>query len=277
MSPHVLADAAGSFQHLASGSLLLAIPVAVVAGLVSFLSPCVLPLVPGYLSYVTGLSGADLAGEAPRAEGPGAALAAPAGTSKAATRRVLLGSSLFVLGFSAIFITTGTLFGSLGSHLQAHATAVERILGVVAVLLGVSFLGVLPGMQREFRIHRLPTAGIVGAPLLGAAFGLGWTPCIGPTLGVVLGLAADPHTATAGRGAVLTTFYCVGLGLPFVVAGLAFRRALGAFAWVKRHYAVVMRVGGLMLVVVGVLLVTGAWDGLSRDLRDVLPGYSTPV
>jgi cytochrome c-type biogenesis protein len=144
-------------------------------------------------------------------------------------------------------------------------------------VLGISFLGAIPGLQREFRVHRLPSAGLVGAPLLGAAFGLGWTPCIGPTLGVVLGLSADPNTATAGRGALLTAAYCVGLGLPFVLAGLAFRQALGAFAWVKRHYGVVMRVGGLMLIVVGLLLVTGAWDGLARDLREVVPTYTAPV
>lgn len=278
MTGHVLADAATTFQHAADGSLLLAMPVALLAGLVSFLSPCVLPLVPGYLSFVTGLSAADLAGDtAGRPEGPGAALAPAPAAGLRTTRRVVVGSALFVLGFSAVFITTGALFGSLGSRLQAHATAVERGLGVVAVLLGLAFLGAIPGLQREWRLHRVPAAGVATAPLLGIAFGLGWTPCIGPTLGVVLGLAADPHTATAGRGAVLTTAYCIGLGLPFIATGLAFRRALGAFAWVKRHYAVVMRVGGLMLVVIGLLLMTGVWETLSRDLRDVLPSYSSPV
>ena len=258
---HVVASAATSFQHAADGSLLIAIPVALIAGVVSFLSPCVLPLVPGYLSYVTGISGADLA-EAP---------------SPNARHRVLLGSILFVLGFSFVFVTTGTLFGSLGSHLQAHAKLMERILGSVAILLGLAFLGLVPGLQREFRWHRLPSAGVLGAPLLGIAFGLGWTPCIGPTLGVVLGLAADPNTATAGRGALLTAAYCAGLGLPFVIAGLAFRHALGAFAIVKRHYSVVLRVGGLMLLAVGVLLVTGEWDTLSRHLRDYGANYNPPV
>jgi cytochrome c-type biogenesis protein len=265
MTPY---DAASTFQHAAAGSLLLAIPVAVAAGLVSFLSPCVLPLVPGYLSYVTGLSGADLAGDTQ----PGST---PAG-DRHATHRVLAGSILFVLGFSIVFVTAGALFGGLGAHLQEHAAALERVFGVVAIVLGLAFLGLVPGMQREWRFHRLPVAGVAGAPLLGVAFGLGWTPCIGPTLGVVLGLAAD--SATAGRGAILTTAYCVGLGLPFVLAGLAFRRALGAFAVVKRHYALVMRVGGLLLVAVGVLLVTGEWDSISRWLRlHVGSGYATPV
>ena len=248
----VLASAADTFTDAAAGSLLIALPVALLAGLVSFLSPCVLPLVPGYLSYVTGLSGADLAGES----------TADAGERRP-THRVLFGSSLFVLGFSAVFVATGAIFGSLGSQLLTHALLVERILGALAILLGLVFLGFVPRMQREWRLHRVPAAGIAGAPLLGVAFGLGWTPCIGPTLGVVLGLAADPDTATAGRGAVLTAAYCVGLGAPFVVAGLAFRRALGAFAAVKRHYAVIMRLGGLMLIVVGVLLVTGEWNDIN--------------
>jgi cytochrome c-type biogenesis protein len=176
-----------------------------------------------------------------------------------------------------VFISTGALFGSIGSRLAAHTIAVERVVGVVAILMGLAFIGAIRGLQREWRWHRLPVAGLAGAPILGLAFGLGWTPCIGPTLGVVLGLAADPHTGTAGRGALLTTAYCIGLGLPFILAGLAFRHALGAFAAVKRHYAVVVRIGGLLLVVVGVLLVTGAWDALSRDLRDVLPNYNSPV
>jgi cytochrome c-type biogenesis protein len=192
---------------------------------------------------------------------------------------VLLGSALFVLGFSAVFIATGAIFGSLGSQLLTHALLVERILGGLAIVLGLVFLGFVPGMQREWRMHRLPAAGIAGAPLLGVAFGLGWTPCIGPTLGVVLGLAADPNTATATRGAVLTTAYCIGLGVPFVVAGLAFRRALGAFAAVKRHYGLVMRLGGLMLITVGVLLVTGAWNDINIWLvrEGNVTDYTPPV
>jgi cytochrome c-type biogenesis protein len=276
----VLASAAGSFQHAAAGSLLLAIPVAMLAGLVSFLSPCVLPLVPAYLSYVTGLSAADLAAEGPRvSDGPGTAVAVEALATTPGRRRgrVLLGSSLFVLGFSSVFILFGAFFGAAGAHLEAHAIAVDRVAGGVAVLLGAAFLGLVPGFQREWRFHRLPALGIVGAPLVGVAFGVGWTPCTGPTLGVVLGLAGDPHLATAGRGALLTTAYCVGLGVPFVLAGLAFRKALGAFAVVKRHYAVILRAGGLLLVAVGVLLLTGEWTTLSIQLRDSLPGYTSPV
>ena len=262
MTGLVLASASSTCQDLANGSLLLAIPVALLAGVVSFLSPCVLPLVPGYLSYVTGLSGAELAEAEQRPD-----------------RRMLLGSALFVLGFSVVFVSTGALFGGLGAHLLRHAVLVERILGAVAILLGLAFLGIVPGMQREWRMHKLPAAGVAGAPLLGLAFGLGWTPCIGPTLGVVLGLAADPNTATAGRGALLTTVYCLGLGLPFILAALALRRALAAFAAVKRHYAVVMRIGGALLIGVGVLLVTGAWDHVNTYLLTHLDvaGYTPAV
>lgn len=275
----IVADAATSFQHAADGSLLLAVPVAALAGLVSFLSPCVLPLVPAYLSYVTGLSAADLAASPRLSDGPGTAVAAEAIASSRSRNggRVALGASLFVAGFSAVFILFGAFFGAVGAHLVTHARLVEDVAGMIAVVMGAAFLGLIPGFQRDFRFHRLPALGIAGAPLVGMAFGVGWTPCTGPTLGVVLGLASDPSTATAARGAVLTTAYCVGLGLPFVVAGLAFRRALGAFAFVKRHYSVVLRGGGLLLIAVGVLLFTGTWDSLSVWLRGAFPGYTSPV
>src|SRR4051795_4189624 len=270
--------AAGTCSNLAGGTLLLAIPVAFAAGLISFLSPCVLPLVPGYLSYVTGLSGADLAGTAAVSDGPGTAVAPAAQLAAQRTHRVLLGSVLFVLGFSLVFISEGTLFGHLGNlgsdYLLEHQTLVNRVGGVLTIALGVVFLGVLPRTQREWRFHRLPRAGVAGAPLLGVLFAVGWTPCIGPTLGTVLQLAFDQSLATAGRGALLTAAYCVGLGVPFVIAGLAFRRALGAFAVVKRHYSLVVWTGGLMLIAVGVLLLTGEWTSLSRHLRDTFSGYT---
>lgn len=275
----VLASASTTFEHAASGSLILAIPVAFLAGLVSFLSPCVLPLVPAYLSYITGLSAADLADGSHRlSDGPGAALAAAAQPSpRWGHGRVLVGSILFVAGFSSVFILFGAFFGAAGAHLDQHATLVDRIAGGVAIVMGLAFMGWLPGFQREWRFHRLPMLGIAGAPLLGLAFGVGWTPCTGPTLSVVLSLAGDPNTATAGRGALLTAVYCAGLGLPFIVAGLAFRKALGAFAVVKRHYALVVRGGGLLLVTVGVLLVTGEWATLSNHVRDWFPAYTAPV
>jgi cytochrome c-type biogenesis protein len=282
MSVLVVADAATTFQNAANGGLLLAIPVAALAGLVSFLSPCVLPLVPAYLSYVTGLSAADLAADQHQrqvSDGPGTAVAVGVLPRRRRFQggRVLLGSSLFVLGFSSVFILFGAFFGAVGAHLDQHFVLVDRIAGVVAIAMGVAFLGLLPAAQREWRFHKLPSIGIAGAPLVGLAFGIGWTPCTGPTLTVVLGLAGSPSTGTAARGALLTTAYCIGLGLPFIVAGLAFRRALGAFAVVKRHYAWVLRGGGLLLVAVGVLLVTGEWNTLSIQLHTLTPGYTTPV
>jgi cytochrome c-type biogenesis protein len=273
-------SAGTAFEHAAAGSLLLAIPVAFLAGLVSFLSPCVLPLVPAYLSYVTGLSAADLAADTRRvSDGPGATVAAAAQPGRWGRRRgkVLLGSALFVAGFSSVFILFGAFFGAIGAHLEAHAVLVDRIAGAIAMLMGLAFMGWLPGFQREWRFHKLPALGIAGAPLLGLAFGVGWTPCTGPTLGVVLSLAGDPNTATAGRGALLTAVYCMGLGLPFVLAGLAFRRALGAFAIVKRHYALVVRGGGVLLIAVGVLLVTGEWNTLSQHLEHAFPSFTTAV
>ena len=275
MTPRVLADAGSTFGHAAGGSLLLAIPVAMLAGLVSFLSPCVLPLVPGYLSYVTGLSGADLAGTPPVSDGPGTAVAAHL-QAPVRTRRVLIGATLFVAGFSAVFISEGALFGNIGSHLLEHQTAVNRVGGVLSILLGIVFLGLLPRLQREWRFHRLPRAGLAGAPLLGMLFAVGWTPCIGPTLGVVLNLSYAGSSATASRGALLTAVYCAGLGIPFVIAGVAFRRALGAFAVVKRHYGIVIWTGAALLIAVGVLLLTGAWTHLSNDLRDMFPTYTAP-
>jgi cytochrome c-type biogenesis protein len=241
-----LAADSGLNETVLNGALLLALPVAVLGGLVSFFSPCVLPLVPGYLSYVTGVSGADLA--------------------DARKGRMAAGASLFVLGFTAVFVSYGTLFGNFGSTLDAYRGTITKVLGALTIVLGLAFMGVLGGFtQREFRFHRRPTMGLAGAPLLGVLFGIGWTPCIGPTLAAVNTLAFNQ--ASAGRGALLTVAYCVGLGAPFILAAVAFRRALGAFAWVKRHHVWVMRAGGLMLVVVGVLLVTGIWDRMIAGLQ----------
>jgi len=258
------------------GSLVVAVPVAVVAGLVSFLSPCVLPLVPGYLSFVTGLSGAEL-GERPSSRGPGPAAGDLLERTETTVRRsrVLVGASLFVLGFSAVFVTSGALFGGLGSLLLEYQSVVDRVLGVLTVVMGLAFLGVVPGMQREVRLHRLPSPGLAGAPLLGVLFGVGWTPCLGPTLAAVQTLAY--REASAGRGALLTAAYCLGLGVPFLLTAVAMRRALGAFAVVKRHYAVVMRVGGVLLIVVGLLLVSGLWQGMMIEVRGWVSGFETTV
>ncbi|WP_370248275.1 cytochrome c biogenesis CcdA family protein [Nocardioides sp.] len=231
------------FQEQAlSGSLALALPVALLAGLVSFFSPCVIPLLPGYLSYATGLSGADLAaGEAAHRRG-----------------RMLAGSVLFVLGFTVVFVLIGATTGGAGRWLREYRGEIQVGMGALVIVLGLVFAGLLPILQREWRIHRLPAVGLGAAPLIGALFAVGWTPCIGPTYAVIATLTLTDATAT--RGALLSAVYALGLGVPFILAGLFYRRTLGALAWVRRHQLAVMRTGGAMLVLVGVLLVTGAWD-----------------
>jgi cytochrome c-type biogenesis protein len=239
-----------------SGSLALALPIALLAGLLSFFSPCVIPLLPGYLSYATGLSGADL--------------------EDAKRGRMLLGSLLFVLGFSTVFVLLGAAFGSVGQQLFVHRDTITVVMGSLVILLGLAFAGLVPLLQRDVRVHKVPAVGLAAAPFLGFLFGLGWTPCVGPTLGAILTLSVNE--ATAGRGALLSGVYALGLGLPFVAAGLAYQRALGAFAVVRRHQAWVTRIGGIMLVVVGLLLVTGWWDWIVNWLQvQLVLGYETNV
>lgn len=254
----------GIAETVASGSLLLAMILAFAAGIVSFASPCVLPLAPGYLSYVTGLTGAEIAGE--EREGT---------TTVAVKSRVLLGSVLFVLGFSVVFVSYGLLFGGLGSLLLEYQAVISRVLGVIVIVMGLSFMGVLPGMQREWRMHRMPSYSVWGAPVLGVLFGLGWTPCIGPALTAVQSLAFTE--ASAARGALLSMVYCLGLGLPFILLGLLFRQAAGTLAWVRRHYVLIMRIGGGLLVAIGILLVTGVWDSITIWMRTLVPGFETPI
>jgi cytochrome c-type biogenesis protein len=179
--------------------------------------------------------------------------------------RVVAGAVLFVLGFTAVFVAYGVLFGRLGGLLLEHQRTLERVLGVVVVLLGLAFLGVLPGLSRDLRIRRLPATGLAGAPLLGVVFGLGWTPCIGPTLGAVQSLALSQ--AGAGRGALLSVAYCLGLGVPFVLVALGTRWLVGALGVVRRHAATVTYVGGGLLVLLGLLLLTGVWGELMIELR----------
>jgi cytochrome c-type biogenesis protein len=287
-----------------SGPLLLALTVSLLAGLVSFLSPCVLPLVPGYVSYVTGLAGADLdaalgtdplgrpvppAGDqadlggrtgaggavgatgavAEAGAGGGVAVAARAPAAVAARRRVrwriVAGSLLFVAGFTAVFVLSGVVVAGLGRALIEHQTLLERVVGAVVIVLGLGFLGVVPGLQREARFHRLPAAGLVGAPVLGAVFALGWVPCVGPTLGAVLGLASVQ--GSVGRGVLLSVAYCLGLGIPFLLFGLGFRRLLVAFTVIRRHSRWVTRIGGALLIAVGLALLTGVWDQFTIWLR----------
>lgn len=183
---------------------------------------------------------------------------------------MLLGALLFILGFTAVFVSFGAAFGEFGQTLQEYRHTINIVLGCFTILMGLAFAGVLPGFStREVRSHRRPAVGLIGAPLLGVVFGLGWTPCIGPTMASLQALSFNQ--ASAGRGAFLMAVYCVGLGLPFVLAALAFRKAVGAFGFIKKHYQWVMRIGGAMLVVVGVLLITGGWDYLVNQLQYLAP------
>jgi cytochrome c-type biogenesis protein len=289
---------------VSSGPLILAIPVAAAAGALTFLSPCCLPLVPGYLSYITGMSGvgAGAAGgeatgtaESAAAEGGSAAAVAVAeggsggvttatvtaanAPGSAPTGRAVAGTALFVLGFSAVFAVYGLAFGGLGHLLRAHNTGLTQVLGVITILLGLMFAGVFDRFSFAGRIFRpsvRPRAGLAGAPLLGVMFGFGWTPCIGPTLTAVLALSET--SGTAARGAFLAFVYGLGLGIPFLIVAAAFQRAVNVLGFFRRNARLVSRIGGALLVVVGVLEVTGAWTSAIAWLHTHwLTSYSTPL
>jgi cytochrome c-type biogenesis protein len=251
-----------------SGPLLLAIPVAAAAGAVTFLSPCCLPLVPGYLSYATGMSGAD----ATQAEDR------PAGTASARARTVA-GTLLFVLGFSVVFAVYGTVLGGLGQLLRTHNQGLTQLLGGFTILLGLLFAGAFDRFSFAGRIVKpsaRPRAGLAGAPLLGVLFGVGWSPCLGPTLAAVLALSASE--GTAARGAFLAFVYGLGLGIPFLLVSLAFQRMMTMLGFFRRNARLVTRVGGAMLIVVGVLEVTGAWTWTLNWLRsNWISGYQLPL
>lgn len=278
--PQVLASGFG--EAVVSGSMLVAIPVALLAGFVSFASPCVLPLVPGYLGYVSGWAASNVTptGGAPAAVGAAAGTGSVGSTSvgptsttstsggaargvpelrspHAARARTVAGVALFVAGFTLVFVVLGGFVGALGTHVWAAEDTLTRVLGVVVVLMGLAFMGFLPFLQREARLHVAPRAGLWGAPLLGIVFGLGWTPCLGPTLVAVYALALDQ--ATVGRGASLAVAYCLGLGLPFLAIAFGLQSSQALLGWLRRHRLAVMRTGGALLVVVGVAMVAGVW------------------
>ncbi len=243
-------------RQAVGGSMALAIPVALLAGLISFFSPCVLPLLPGYLSYASGLSAAQLADGSRRG-------------------RVLAGTSLFVLGFAVVFVSGGVLFGSLGTTLMQWRDTLTVIGGVLAIVLGLVFAGWVPFASRTVRLDLRPRVGLAAAPLVGIVFALGWTPCIGPALQVVLTLALNE--ATALRGAVLAFCYALGLGLPFLIAGVALDRFASTIAFVKRHHRALQVTGGVMMIAVGVLLLTGGWEVLMGTLRQWAASYGTVI
>jgi cytochrome c-type biogenesis protein len=282
-----------------SGPLLLAMPVALAAGAVTFLSPCCLPLVPGYLSYLTGMSGAAARTE----EAAAAAVAAPAGAAQAAgagggtitvpvaaapgravpaapaTGRAVLGTLLFVLGFSVVFAVEALALSSAALTLHNDEKLLARILGGVIIALGLMFVGAFDRFSFSGRIFRpqfRPRAGLAGAPLLGAVFGLGWTPCIGPTLAAVLTLGVS--TGSSGRAVVLAFVYALGLGIPFLLVAVAVQRGISLFGFFRRHGRLITQVGGIMLIAVGVLEVTGAWSSAVVWLQTHwLAGYNPPI
>jgi cytochrome c-type biogenesis protein len=244
------------------GPLLGGIAVAVLAGLVSFFAPCMLPLVPGYVSYVTGLAGADLD---QLREGPSPSGGTAVAGRRRAKARVLAGSVLFVVGFTAVFVTVAFAFGSIGRALLIYSRQIEVVVGALVIVLGLAFLGLVPGLDRTMRVTRLPAAGLAGAPVLGATFALSWTPCLSPTLTAVLGLAAVE--GSAARGVVLATAYSLGMGLPFIAFALGLRWMVGAVGFIRRHGRWITRIGGIMLIAVGLALITGAWTDFVIWLR----------
>ena len=228
------------------GNLLIAIAVAVIAGLISFFSPCVIPLVPGYLSYASGMS-----------------------TNKS-RGRVFLGSILFVSGFTALFVSYGVLFGGLGSKIAQNSRFISILLGLLTIALGFVFL-FNEKFYRSFKPAFKTRTGLTTAPLLGLAFGIGWTPCIGPTLGAVQVLAFQ--SATAQRGAILSAAYCIGLGLPFILLGWFLDQAEPFRRFIMKRGDLITKIGGTLLIVIGILQVTNTWDYLMNHLRDLISGF----
>lgn len=261
-----LASVGDSFQQTAAtGPLLLALGACMLAGLVSFASPCVVPLVPGYLSYLAGVVGA----EAPPVTVESAKTTRTAVAGRNSTRlRVAGAAGLFVAGFTVVFVlASATVFGAI-QVLNVNRDLLQRIGGVVTIVMGLAFIGLIPALQRDTRMEPRRLSGLIGAPLLGAVFALGWTPCLGPTLSGVMAVSAGTEGTTAVRGVALIVAYCLGLGLPFVILAFGSATALRGVGWLRRNSRTIQVMGGLLLVAVGIALVTGAWDQFVSWVRD---------
>lgn len=274
----------GLQETVADGQLLVASLIALAAGLISFLSPCVLPLVPGYLGYVSasadagrvgarrGSGNSSGSGETGGAAGTGeGAGGAASGSDRGTRRRMVLGALLFVAGFTAIFVTLFALAGGLGPWLVRWEGVITRVMGVVIIFMALVFMGLFGAMQRTTKLRIKPRLGIAGAPLLGAVFAIGWTPCTGPTLAVIGTLALQG--GSAGRGAWLAVVYCLGLGLPFVLAALGFGWMATATTFLKRHIRAVNLIGGGLLIIIGLLMVSGIWIRIMYELQAVMSGF----
>lgn len=231
-------------NYLLSGNLVLALPIAAFAGLISFASPCVIPLVPGYLTYAAGYS---------KNRG-----------------KLFLGSLLFVLGFTALFVTYGALFGGLGSTISANESSISRVLGIFTIIMGLIFMGRI-NLMRSFKVNKIANSGLIGAPVLGFLFGLGWTPCIGPALAAVQTLAIESASAT--RGSILSVAYCVGLGAPFILSGLYFDRSQAFRKFLAKNGEKIAFVGGVLLIAIGAMQLTGTWNSIMISLRSTISGF----
>jgi len=236
---------------IADGQLWVAIPLALLAGLVSFASPCVLPLVPGYLGYVTGSS------------------------TTGSRWRPVAGVGLFILGFALVFVAYGAAFGTLGSVLIRWQGILTRVLGVVVIVMGLVFIGMFGLFQRTAKLSITPRTGLAGAPLLGIVFGLGWTPCLGPTLAAISALSIGAGTTL--RGALLTAVYCIGLGLPFLVLAAGLGWATAAVAFLRRNIRAINIAGGVTMIGIGILMVTGVWTAILYSLQNLIGGTVLPI
>ena len=251
-----------------SGPLLLAALLALAAGAVSFASPCCLPLVPGYLAYLAGLVGAE----------PPPVSADQTARPASGRWRVAGAALLFVLGFTVVFTAATMAVLGVSDALLANEELLQRLGGVITILMGLVFLGMVPMLQRGVKLRHTPRDGLWGAPLLGAVYGLGWTPCLGPTLAGVIALASGTQVGpTTGRGLLLITAYCLGLGLPFIALALGARWAVTTTSWVRRHIRRVQQVGGVLLIAIGVALVTGLWGEVIAWLRGPISGFTVSL
>ena len=244
----------GVGELVGDGQLVIALPIALLAGLLSFLSPCILPLVPGYLGYVGGLSGTG--GRRDRS-------------------RLVIGVSLFVLGFTLVFVATNAAFGAVGTWLVVYGDTITRFAGVLVILLGLVFIGQFTFLQRQFKPKWMPATGLAGAPLLGILFGLGWTPCLGPTLAAITAISLSG--GSAWQGVILGVVYSLGLGIPFLLVAFGFGWVATSVAWIKKRIRLVNIVGGVLLVIIGVLMVTGLWSHWMSELGAVINVFVTPL